>query len=156
MMQTKPKHQQGQKWWIPLGIVLFCLGVIWLSTHFEKMPPILKRGIQPSDFPQLIAGLMILLTALMAWREPIQRTEKISPITWGTLGLMGMFVFFAIFDFFLALAFFAVGLAWLWGERRLLFLSLVGIGIPLAVFFLFDLVFEIRFPRGILTRLWYG
>jgi len=25
-----------------------------------------------------------------------------------------------------------------------------------VVFFLFDLVFRVRFPRGLLTSLWYG
>lgn len=32
----------------------------------------------------------------------------------------------------------------------------VGLVMPVAIFFLFDQVFEIRFPRGLLTNLWYG
>jgi hypothetical protein len=35
-------------------------------------------------------------------------------------------------------------------------LGLVAIVSPALVFFLFDMVFRIRFPRGLLTNLWYG
>jgi hypothetical protein len=43
-----------------------------------------------------------------------------------------------------------------WGERR--WHAVVGIGLmmPALIFLLFDQVFEIRFPRGVLTNLWYG
>lgn len=150
------KDNRWRHWLLPIGIILFCGGVIWVTTTFEKMPPILKRGIQPSDFPQLVSGLIIVLTALMVWREPIEPTETPSRTTWGSLALMGVFGMVTAFDFFLALSVFAIGLAVLWGERRLAWLGLVGVGIPLAVFLLFDLVFEVRFPRGLLTRLWYG
>ena len=34
--------------------------------------------------------------------------------------------------------------------------GLVAVVTPATVFFLFDLVLKIRFPRGILTNLWYG
>ncbi|MEN8896569.1 MAG: tripartite tricarboxylate transporter TctB family protein, partial [Yoonia sp.] len=59
-------------------------------------------------------------------------------------------------DLFLGLGVFAGALAWLWGERRLWSIGLVACISPALVFFLFDLVFRIRFPRGILTNLWYG
>ena len=51
---------------------------------------------------------------------------------------------------------FAAALTFYWGERRPLMLATVGLVMPLAIFFLFDQVFEIRFPRGLLTNLWYG
>jgi len=50
---------------VGLVIIAFCITAIWLSLSFEKMPPILKRGIQPSDFPQLVLALIILLTLYM-------------------------------------------------------------------------------------------
>ena len=31
-----------------------------------------------------------------------------------------------------------------------------GAVMPLVIFLLFDQIFEIRFPRGLLTNLWYG
>jgi multisubunit Na+/H+ antiporter MnhB subunit len=141
---------------VPAAIIAFCLAAWWITTEFDRMPPILKRGIQPSDFPQLIAGLIIVLTLLMMVLDPVRVAERVGNRTWVSMALMGVFAFATLVDFFLALAIFSVGLALLWGERRASALALVGLVMPSAVFLLFDLVFRIRFPRGLLTSLWYG
>lgn len=148
--------ERWARWVVPLVLIAFAVTAIYISTTFKKMPPILKRGIQPSDFPQLIAGLIIALTGLMAWRDPVRITERVSPKTLLTFGLMGLFVLLMPLDLFLALGIFAAALAALWGERSPARLALVGLVIPVAIFFLFDQAFQIRFPRGILTNLWYG
>jgi len=44
----------------------------------------------------------------------------------------------------------------LWGERRIYVASAVALVTPAAIFFLFDMVLRIRFPRGLLTNLYYG
>jgi len=120
------------------------------------MPPILKRGIQPADFPQLVLGLIILLTLYMFWRDPISVVEPMGSKTLGSLVLMVLFALLTHIDLFLALALFATGLSVYWGERKLNRLLVVGLVVPISVFFLFDQVFKIRFPRGLLTNLWYG
>ncbi len=145
-----------ERWLVPAVIIVLCLTAYWITTGFDRMPPILKRGIQPSDFPQLIAGLIIFLTALMVFTDPVAVADRIAGKTWTSLLLMGVFAVVTLVDFFLALAVFAVALALVWGERRKPVLALVGIVVPAAVFFLFDLAFRIRFPRGLLTNLWYG
>lgn len=155
-MNQNRNHGPAVRWLVPLGIIAFCAAVIAVSMTFERMPPILKRGIQPSDFPQLVAGLIVGLTLLSFWFEPIKASEKLGKTTWGSIGLMAVFTLLALVDLFLALGVFAAGLAGLWGERRITMLALVGILIPFAVFLLFELVFEIRFPRGLLTNIWYG
>jgi len=155
-MQGLKTIKHPARWIVPTSLVMFCGVVIAISTTFEDMPPILKRGIQPSDFPQLIAGLIIFLVMIMVWREPVRVSEIIGKTTWGTFGLIGLFVVLMPVDFFLALGVFSMGLATLWGERRPAFIALVGALIPFLVFLLFDQIFEIRFPRGFLTNLWYG
>ena len=145
-----------ERWLVPALIIAFCVAAIWATTLFDRMPPILKRGIQPSDFPQLVLGTIILCTALMAWRDPVRAEGIIGLRPWGTLALMAVFVLLTRIDFFLALGVFAAALTIWWGERRIGMIALVGLLIPLFVFFLFDLAFEIRFPRGALTNLWYG
>ncbi len=150
------RSERIARWLVPIALIAFAVAAIYLSTTFKKMPPILKRGIQPSDFPQLIAGLIIFLTVLMVWRDPIKLTERISGMTLATFGAMAGFALLVQIDLMLALGVFAAGLAALWGERRVGMLSLVGVGVPVAIFFLFDFVFQVRFPRGLLTNLWYG
>ncbi len=153
---TKNSGRRVERFLVPALIVIFCVVAFWLSTTFKKMPPILKRGIQPSDFPQLLLGLLITLTLAMAWFDPIRIRERLHGKTIGTLVIFGVFAAVTAVDFFLALAIFAALLAALWGERRAHILALVGLVVPVLVFFLFDQVFEIRFPRGLLTNVWYG
>lgn len=154
--QPDPKQSNLERWLIPALIIVFCVAAFVISMSFKEMPPILKRGMQPADFPQLLLITLIVLTAVMAWFDPVRVREKIVGSVWGTIILMIMFVALAGLDLFLALGVFAAALAALWGERRLFTLVLVGLIIPTLIFFLFDMVFEIRFPRGILTNIWYG
>ena len=156
-MPDSPAVRGGiERWIVPALIILFCAGAFYVSTTFREMPPILKRGIQPSDFPQLLLGLIVFLTILMAWLDPIQIKDPLHRKVLGTIALFGVFAALSVVDLFLGLGVFAGALAAFWGERRLAVIALIGIVLPTAIFFLFDLAFEIRFPRGLLTNLWYG
>ncbi len=155
-MSPLSTKRTAESWLVGLVIIVFCLSAIGLSLSFEKMPPILKRGIQPADFPQLVLGLIILLTLYMIWRDPVRIVEPMGSKTIGTLVLMVLFALLTQIDLFLALAIFAASLSLFWGERRFSRLLIVGLAVPVTVFFLFDQVFKIRFPRGLLTNLWYG
>jgi len=99
---------------------------------------------------------MILMTLYMFWRDPVTIVEPMGSKTIGSLLLMFLFVLLTQIDLFIALAIFATALSIYWGERRFPQLFLVGLIVPATVFFLFDQVFKIRFPRGLLTNLWYG
>ena len=161
MRQETPDLQERRRdnlarWIVPLAIIAFAVAAIVLSLFFDRMPPILKRGIQPSDFPQLVAGLIIVLALLSMVFEPVRFLEKVSLTTIMTIAVLPVFALVVAADFFLALGVSAALLAAFWGERRPVVLLFVGIILPTIVFFFFDLVFEIRFPRGILTNIWYG
>lgn len=156
---SQPNDEDGnrfERWFIPCLIITFCGVAYWLTTTFKTMPPILKRGIQPSDFPQLLLVVLVLLTLAMVWKDPIRIKERMEGSTWGTILLFGVFAALTTIDLFIALAVFAAALAAFWGERRIGMLAIVGLVTPLVIFFLFDQIFEIRFPRGLLTNLWYG
>lgn len=154
--KSDEKKRQHERWVIPLLMLVFFVTAFIISMSFEKMPPILKRGIQPSDFPQLLLIVLIILTLVMVWFDPVQVRDKLESSVLKTILLMGFFVALTSLDLFLALGAFAAALAVLWGERRGWAVLLVGLIVPASIFFLFDTVFEIRFPRGVLTNLWYG
>lgn len=154
---------------VPSGLIIFCALTYWQTTQFDRVPPILLRGMQPADFPQLVLFLIVGLSAILlfrAWRsgppEPKvdeasdDLTRAMSPNVWKTMGLFIIFAAIAPIDLFLGLGVFALCLTAVWGERRIWALALVGLIAPLLIFLLFDQVFEIRFPRGLLTNLWYG
>ncbi|MCV6591867.1 MAG: tripartite tricarboxylate transporter TctB family protein [Silicimonas sp.] len=156
-MSDKPASPgRIERWLIPALILGFCAAAFYVSTTFKKMPPILKRGIQPSDFPQLLLVAIMVMTLVMVWVDPIRIRDRLQGTVWGTLVLFGLFAALTAIDLFLALSVFALALTVFWGERRPAILALVGFVVPVVIFFLFDQVFEIRFPRGLLTNLWYG
>ena len=144
------------KWGVPAVIVAACVGAIVASTGFERMPPILKRGIQPSDFPQIVAGLIIMLAIISIRWEPQKIQTQINKTAVITIAIIATFPIFTLIDFFIALAIVAAAISIAWGERRIMMICTVALVIPAAVFILFDVAFDVRFPRGILTNLWYG
>ena len=144
------------RWVIPGLIILFCAIAFYFTTQFDRVPEILKRGIQPSDFPQLILLLLIGLACLLPFENTHHNRPAVSPSVFISLSLMVVFVLLTHLDFFVALGCFGGMLSFSWGERRLGALLLVTLFFPTFVFFLFDLVFGVRFPRGFLTNLWYG
>ena len=141
---------------IPLGIIAFCVLAYFLSTQFDRVPPILKRGMQPSDFPQLIIGLIIILSVWLIFRDNDKTPKRMTKVVHLTMGLLVGFLIIADIDLFLGLGLFATMLTILWGEKRAWAIIFVGLFVPFAVFFFFDSIFEVRFPRGLLTNLWYG
>ena len=141
---------------VPFAILGFCAVAYYLTTTFDRVPPILKRGIQPADFPQLVIGLIAVMALYLMVRDRTPAPSALPSVVYVSLGLRLGFPLLATLDLFLALAVFGLLLSSLWGERRWWALALVGVVVPLAVFLLFDIVFEIRFPRGLLTNLWYG
>ena len=145
-----------EHWAVTFTIISFCGATFWISTTFDRMPPILKRGIQPADFPQLILILMLILTVAMIWLDPIIVDKRLDSKTVGSLVLFGVFGGLTFIDLFLALGAVAALLAMFWGERRWHVVVGIGLMMPALIFLLFDQVFEIRFPRGVLTNLWYG
>jgi putative tricarboxylic transport membrane protein len=153
---TDKPRRDISRYAVPLGIIAFCVWAYWLSTQFERVPPILKRGMQPSDFPQLVMGLIIMLSVWLLFRDKSEAPERMTKMVQMTMGLLIGFLLISQVDLFLALGLFAASLTALWGERRAWALVLVGLIAPIAVFFLFDGIFEVRFPRGLLTNLWYG
>lgn len=141
---------------VPCGTIAFCLLAYWLSTQFDRVPPILLRGMQPEDFPQMVLLVIIALSVLvMIFEKPVEH-DPVGINVWTSLGLFVVFSLLSWIDLFLSLGVFAGALAWIWGERRIWGLGLVAIISPALIFFMFDVVFRIRFPRGILTNLWYG
>lgn len=141
---------------VPCGTIAFCVLAYWLSTQFDRVPPILLRGMQPADFPQMVLFLIIALSVLvMIFEKPIEH-DPVGINVWTSMGLFVVFALLSRIDLFLGLGIFAGALAWAWGERRIWGIGLVAVISPALIFVLFDMVFRIRFPRGLLTNLWYG
>jgi hypothetical protein len=73
---------------------------------------------------------------------------------------MALFIIFYLLtvylDMFIGIAVVMFVMCLLWGERRILVAGAIALFTPITVFFLFDLVLRVRFPRGLLTNWYYG
>lgn len=148
-------------WLVPIVIFAFCATVAYLALHFDTAPPIvIGEAMQPRSFPIFLVALigvlnLILIGQLMSGeRMPLVRQ---APQTWLSMLLMAIFYAITTYaDLFLALAIVIFVMCIVWGERRYWLAGIVAVATPVTIFFLFDLVLKIRFPRGILTELYYG
>ena len=62
---------------VPCGTIVFCMIAYWLSTQFDRVPPILLRGMQPEDFPQMVLLLIMAMSVLvMVFDKPIDQSPN--------------------------------------------------------------------------------
>ena len=140
-------------------IVLVSIFLLISTFTFDKVPPILNRGIQPATFPKGLLVLIITLTSLiyyLSFKKPWKKEKELPKNFFLTLL---SFIFFIIIsktlDFFLAISVLSVFVSYNWGEKRFFYLLLVGIIFPFIVFVFFEMILGLRFPPGIITNLYY-
>ena len=140
-------------------IVLVSIFLLISTFTFDKVPPILNRGIQPATFPKGLLVLIIVLTSLiyyLSFKKPWKKEKELPKNFFLTIL---SFIFFIIIsktlDFFLAISVLSVFVSYNWGEKRFFYLLLVGIIFPFIVFVFFEMILGLRFPPGIITNLYY-
>lgn len=138
-------------------VILAVMGVLyWLTLDFRDAPPSLARGMQPSEFPQLVIGLIAVLAVIVLLKpEPMREPRHTD---WRTVGLtvLGCTVCVILFErlgVILTLIAFAAFLPIVWGERRYLAVALYAVIFPLLVWGLFRGVLGVNFPGPLETFL---
>ena len=139
---------------IPGILTAFSLAVIWASLQLELSPDIIVGdSMQPRAFPIFLMIINLILVAFLTLQLHKARPAKVplEPFpTWGSIGLLAVFyVLTTWLDMFIGIAVVMFLLCLLWGERRLPVAIAAALLTPITVFFLFDLVLKVRFPRGI-------
>lgn len=146
---------------VPALIAALSLVVIWASLQLDESPPmIVGESMQPRAFPIFLMVLNLLLAALLAiqlYRRPPAGIPLEGYPTWGSLALLALFYPLTVHvDMFVGIAVVMFLMCMLWGERRIWVAGTLAVVTPLSVFFLFDSVLKVRFPRGLLTNWYYG
>ena len=142
-------------------IIIFISSILLFITFtFDIVPPILNRGIQPATFPKALLVLIILLTFFIYYlsiNNPWKKEKKLPNSFYITLFSFIFFIFISKFlDFFLGISVLSILVSYFWGEKRLIYLIIVGIIFPIIVFIFFETILGLRFPSGIITNLYYG
>ena len=121
---------------------------------------IVGDSMQPRVFPIFLMIINLILSAFLAiqYRNNSPKIiQRESYHTWLTIALFVVFYFVTVYiDMFIAIAIVLFCMCLLWGERRIPVAGAVALMTPITIFFLFDLVLRVRFPRGLLTNWYYG
>ena len=141
-------------------IILLSSILLYFTFQFDIVPPILNRGIQPATFPKALLILIIsltLITYLLSLKNSWKKQKKLPTSFYLTLSSFILFILISKFlDFFLGISILSIIVSFFWGEKRILYLLLVGIIFPLFVFIFFEVVLGLRFPAGIITNFYYS
>ena len=142
-------------------IIIFISVILLITTFtFDIVPPILNRGIQPATFPKALLILIIGMTLTiyyLAIKNPWKVEKKLPKSFFLTLFSFVIFVIVSkTLDFFLAISALSIFVSYYWGEKRIIYLLLVGIIFPVIVFIFFETILGLRFPPGIITNIYYS
>ena len=141
-------------------IILISVALLITTFTFDIVPPILNRGIQPATFPKALLVLIIVMTLLIyysATKNPWKVQNKLPKSFF--LTLLSFLIFVVISKtlyLFLAISALSVFVSYYWGEKRIIYLLLVGIIFPVIVFVFFETILGLRFPPGIITNIYYS
>ena len=146
---------------IPGVITAFSIAVICAAVQLELSPPmIVGDSLQPRVFPILLMVINLILAALLASqyrKESPGKVQREGLRTWGSIALFLMFYpITGYVDMMIGTAVVMFVMCLLWGERRVLVAGTLAFATPFVIFFLFDLVLRVRFPRGLFTNWYYG
>ena len=142
-------------------IIIFISAILLITTFtFDIVPPILNRGIQPATFPKALLILIIGMTLIiyyLAIKNPWKVEKKLPKSFFLTLFSFVIFVIVSkTLDFFLAISALSIFVSYCWGEKRIIYLLIVGIIFPVIVFIFFETILGLRFPPGIITNIYYS
>jgi len=116
--------------------------------------------MQPRVFPIFLMVVIAILNVALIFqivRNPVSRRDWEPIQTWVSAGLLLLFFLLAKYlDMIVALIIVMFLMSIVWGERRIWVAAILALGTTALIFFSFDQILQIRFPRGLLTDAYYG
>jgi putative tricarboxylic transport membrane protein len=145
----------------PIFLALFSIAIILISAQLDTSPEmIVGDSMQARTFPIFLMAINLILISVLSlqfFKNYPKRIELEIFTTWFTMFLFLLFYFLTITtDMFIGITVCMFLMGYAWGEKRLWVNICNAIITPGAIFILFDYVLQIRFPRGILTNIYYG
>ena len=140
-----------------LVIMTFAAAMYGLTYTFDRVPPILAQGVQPTAFPRAVLIIMFVLAGLQAYRatalsgmDNIATLLPLKPVPLIVILSVGLLILFALamprIGTFPTLALFCPGLALLWGERRWSVMALSFAGFITFIYLLFRILMNVPLP----------
>ena len=145
----------------PIFLALFSIAIILISLQLDTSPEmIVGDSMQARSFPIFLMVINLILISVLFLQFFRNYPEKIKLeifTTWFSMFLFLLFYFLTITtDMFIGIAVCMFLMGYTWGEKRLWVNLCNAVITPGLIFLLFDSVLKIRFPRGLLTNIYYG
>ena len=145
----------------PIFLALFSIAIILISLQLDTSPEmIVGDSMQARSFPIFLMVINLILISVLFLQFFKNYPEKIELeifTTWFSMFLFLLFYFLTITtDMFIGIAVCMFLMGYTWGEKRLWVNLCNAVITPGLIFLLFDSVLRIRFPRGLLTNIYYG
>jgi putative tricarboxylic transport membrane protein len=146
---------------VPVVVFVFCAVVIAIAMTLEEaIPLIVGHSMQPRVFPIFLMAVIAVLNVALIFqivRSPVSRRDWEPIQTWTSAGLLLLFFLLAKYiDTLVALVIVMFMMSIVWGERRIWVAAILALGTTAFIFFSFDQILQVRFPRGLLTDAYYG
>jgi putative tricarboxylic transport membrane protein len=147
---------------IPLFLTLFSFVVIYLSLQLDISPEmIVGDSMQARSFPIFLMVINLLLVGILSFQFYKTYPKEVELEKFPTWSSMLLFLIFYILilisgDMFIAIPIVMFLMGMTWGQKKIWISLTNAIVTPLSIFFLFDYVLQVRFPRGWLTNIYYG
>lgn len=145
----------------PIFLALFSFAIILISLQLDTSPEmIVGDSMQARSFPIFLMAINLILISflfLQFYKNYPKKIELEIFATWFSIFLFLLFYFLTITtDMFIGITVCMFLMGYTWGEKRVWLNLSNAIITPGLIFILFDYVLRIRFPRGILTNIYYG
>ena len=145
----------------PIFLAFFSIAIILISLQLDTSPEmIVGDSMQARSFPIFLMVINLILISVLFLQFFRNYPEKIKLeifTTWFSMFLFLLFYFLTITtDMFIGIAVCMFLMGYTWGEKRLWVNLCNAVITPGLIFLLFDSVLKIRFPRGLLTNIYYG
>ena len=145
----------------PIFLALFSIAIILISLQLDTSPEmIVGDSMQARSFPIFLMVINLILISVLFLQFFRNYPEKIKLeifTTWFSMFLFLLFYFLTITtDMFIGITVCMFLMGYTWGEKRLWVNLCNAVITPGLIFLLFDSVLKIRFPRGLLTNIYYG
>ena len=144
----------------PIFLALFSIAIILISLQLDISPEmIVGDSMQARSFPIFLMAINLILISVLFLQFFKNYPEKIELeifTTWFSMFLFLLFYFLTITtDMFIGITVCMFLMGYTWGEKRLWVNLCNAVITPGLIFLLFDSVLKIRFPRGLLTNMYY-
>ena len=136
------------------SIILLSSFVFYLTTTFRNVPEALAQNVPPTFFPRLVVGILCLFSLALIFKKADRKTPLNTPIPSTTYITAIIFVItvalIPILGMLSTVALTIITLTVYWGERHLIRVTMLAVGLPLFLYLVFGLGLSMRFPQGAL------